>query len=70
VPTLLLSGENDRISSPGMSKAVAERLPDARYDEIAGGTHYCLYENPEWVIDTLEHFFAARQDFRREAESL
>jgi pimeloyl-ACP methyl ester carboxylesterase len=63
-PALLISGQLDTISSPGMSKAVTERLPDARYGEIAGGTHYCLYENPARMIDLLERFFAAPRELQ------
>lgn len=56
VPTLVLSGQHDRISSPAMSKAVAERVPSARYEEVADGTHYFMHENPEAVIGLVERF--------------
>lgn len=58
VPVLLLGGQRDLISSPAMSKAIAARLPKADYVEIEGGTHYCLYENPETVIGLIDGFFA------------
>lgn len=56
-PTLLVSGEFDRISSPGMSRAVSALIPGARYGEIADSTHYGLYEKPKVALPMLESFF-------------
>lgn len=63
VPVLFISGQYDRISSPVMSRAVAKQMPCAYYREVVGGTHYCLYETPEVVIDLVERFFEAPRSF-------
>jgi len=59
VPVLLVGGELDEIASPAMSKAVSKRLPNGRYAEIRGGTHYGLFENAEMVANLVERFFAS-----------
>jgi len=60
VPVLLLGGQNDRVSSADMSKAVAARLPNADYAEIENGTHYFLYEHPERVTALIDTFFQGK----------
>jgi pimeloyl-ACP methyl ester carboxylesterase len=69
IPMLLISGEFDQVSSPLMSKALSQRIPNASYREIPGGTHYCLYEKPEAVVRTLECFFDAPDVFHPLPES-
>lgn len=55
-PVLVVSGENDRVSSPVMARAIAAKLPRGSFAEIAGGSHYCLYENASEVIPIVESF--------------
>lgn len=61
-PALLIAGQRDSISAPAMSKVIAARLPRAEYAEIANGTHYGLYENPDVVLGLIERFFRASAD--------
>jgi pimeloyl-[acyl-carrier protein] methyl ester esterase len=39
VPTLVIGGQNDRITAPAASRALAEALPDARYVEMHRAAH-------------------------------
>lgn len=57
-PVLLISGRDDRVSSSLMARAVAERIPHGDFAEIAGGSHYCLYEKPAEALAVLEPFLA------------
>ena len=59
IPVLVLSGEHDRVSSPEMARAVAEMLPKGSVAQIASGSHYCLYEEPEEAADRIERFLAS-----------
>jgi len=38
-PTLVIGGQNDRITAPAASRALAEALPDARYVEMHRAAH-------------------------------
>jgi pimeloyl-ACP methyl ester carboxylesterase len=58
VPTLVVSGRNDKVSSPDMARAVARMLPLGRYEEIPTGSHYCLYELPAEAATRIEGFLA------------
>lgn len=58
MPTLVLSGEHDRVSSPLMARAVAERLPRAWFAQIPSGSHYCLYERRDESARVIEEFLA------------
>ncbi len=48
VPTLVLSGSQDVTTSPQSSRLMADRMPNARYAEIADGDHFALYGNPDF----------------------
>ena len=39
MPTLVIAGQNDRITAPAASRALAEALPDARYVEMRRAAH-------------------------------
>jgi pimeloyl-[acyl-carrier protein] methyl ester esterase len=39
VPTLVIAGQNDRITAPAASRALAQALPDARYVEMRRAAH-------------------------------
>ena len=39
LPTLVLSARHDRIAPPQYGRALAERIPGARYVEVADGGH-------------------------------
>ena len=48
VPVLFIGGDCDRIASQAIAKVIAEMMPQARYLEIKGGTHYIHYD--QWDL--------------------
>jgi (E)-2-((N-methylformamido)methylene)succinate hydrolase len=58
-PTLVLTGEYDTGSTPAMTRALAARLPDARFAILPGLRHLALIEAPEQMAVPLDRFFAA-----------
>jgi pimeloyl-ACP methyl ester carboxylesterase len=56
VPTLVIAGEHDRIVSGAALRAAVRCFPAARYEEIPGGTHYGMYEQPERLADLIDEF--------------
>jgi pimeloyl-ACP methyl ester carboxylesterase len=70
VPVLFITGQLDQIASPEMSRAVSESMHRAWCAEIAGGTHYCMQECPEIVIDLIEVFFESPHDFVYDSEEV
>lgn len=47
VPTLVLTGDSDLLIPPANSDAIAARIPGARLERIAGGSHGFNFEKPE-----------------------
>ncbi len=56
VPTLVIGGEDDAISSPEVMGAMASKIPDARHLTLSGAGHLSNLEAPE-------EFNAALRDF-------
>jgi pimeloyl-ACP methyl ester carboxylesterase len=57
MPTLVLCGANDRFNVP-LSKALAARLPDARFELVPDAGHVANLDNPEAFNAALERFLA------------
>ena len=47
VPTLVLTGDNDRLVPPQYSDVLAAKIPGARLVKIPGGSHGFNFETPE-----------------------
>ncbi|TNY35496.1 alpha/beta fold hydrolase [Thermomonospora catenispora] len=56
VPTLVLSGELDEVSPPPLQKAMAELIPGARHEVIAGCGHMAPLERPVEVAAHLREW--------------
>jgi 3-oxoadipate enol-lactonase len=56
VPALVLVGEEDAVTPPAESEAMAAALPDARLVRVAGGGHLVALERPAEVADALLSF--------------
>ena len=56
VPTLVVGGEDDTISSPEVMAAMAERIPDARHRVLADTGHLSNLEAPEGFNTVLRDF--------------
>jgi pimeloyl-ACP methyl ester carboxylesterase len=58
-PTLVLTGDDDRVIPGASSDALAQRIPGARLEVIAGAGHLFFLERPEETLRVLEDFLAA-----------
>jgi pimeloyl-ACP methyl ester carboxylesterase len=55
-PVLFVGCENDEVASTARLRGAARHFPTARYAEIAGATHYCLYDRPDLLGGLIEAF--------------
>lgn len=60
VPTLLLVGDQDSISPPSATEAMAQRIPDATALKIAGAGHLANLENPLAFNESIRLFLMER----------
>ncbi|ARS89090.1 alpha/beta fold hydrolase [Natrarchaeobaculum aegyptiacum] len=58
VPTLLLYGDQDRLTPPWFHEYLAEEIPDARAVEIEGAAHRPMLERPAAFNEALTTFFS------------
>jgi 3-oxoadipate enol-lactonase len=58
VPTLVLVGDEDLVTPPQLSKALAEMIPGARLESIAGAGHLSNLERPTTFNARVEEFLA------------
>jgi pimeloyl-ACP methyl ester carboxylesterase len=58
VPTLILSGEHDRVVPPGNAQLMAEKIANARVVLIPGTGHIFPIENPGAAAGTIREFLA------------
>jgi pimeloyl-ACP methyl ester carboxylesterase len=58
VPTLVISGEEDGISSPEVMGAMAEKIPNSRHVTLARAGHLSNLETPEGFNAALKEFLA------------
>lgn len=54
--TLVLCGREDLATPPASAKALAEALPDADYDFIAGAAHLPCIEQPRQMAEKIARF--------------
>lgn len=59
VPTLVVNGVEDEIASPAIARAMAARIPGARYVEVAGAGHLAPLEQPEQLTRALRELLRA-----------
>lgn len=62
VPSLVIGFADDLMIPPPLSREVAEAIPGARYEEIAGCGHFGYLERPAAVNELLLGFFAQAED--------
>jgi 3-oxoadipate enol-lactonase len=58
IPTLVIGGEEDAISSPEVMGAMAEKIPDSRHVTLQGAGHLSNLENPKGFDGALNEFLA------------
>jgi pimeloyl-ACP methyl ester carboxylesterase len=61
LPTLVVCGREDAISPVEEMRAIAERLPQARFVEIAGAGHMSPMEQPQLVNAAIRNFLETLQ---------
>ena len=59
VPTLVLSGAEDRVALPAFGAELSRRLPHARYVELAGGAHGLTIHCADEVNEVLQRHLDA-----------
>jgi len=52
-PTLVMCGALDQTTPPALAKALAEKIPGARYEEIPGSGHCPMLEQPDLLVQKL-----------------
>jgi pimeloyl-[acyl-carrier protein] methyl ester esterase len=57
-PTLVIAGQNDRITAPAASRALAEALPDARYVEMRRAAHTPFLSHRKEFAALVERFLS------------
>lgn len=60
VPTLVFCGGEDRVTPVAMARAVAESIPAAQLEIVAGAGHFALLEQPATVAQALVAWMAGR----------
>ena len=55
-PALVICAERDYLTPPRAARLMARRIPGAQYEQIRGGTHFCLIEQPHRVNGLLVNF--------------
>jgi 3-oxoadipate enol-lactonase len=59
-PTLVICGELDAATTPDLSRALADGIPDAELVMIPDAGHHTPIENPAPVTEAIESFLAAK----------
>ncbi|MCX2861150.1 alpha/beta fold hydrolase [Paucibacter sp. PLA-PC-4] len=57
-PTLVIAGALDQGATPAMAEAIAQRIPGARLEVLAGASHLSPLEQPEALLGLLGSFAA------------
>lgn len=58
-PALIIGAELDQIASPARGKELADALPNARFVEMPGATHYCMFDRPDEVAALIREFIGS-----------
>jgi aminoacrylate hydrolase len=66
IPTMVVTGAQDRVARPAYGRALAAAIPGARYVEVAGAAHGVTIHSAKVVNDLLSTHFDAADGARRE----
>jgi pimeloyl-ACP methyl ester carboxylesterase len=55
-PTLILTGDSDRVIGGASSDVLHERIPGSRLEVVAGAGHLFFLERPEETLRLLDEF--------------
>jgi pimeloyl-ACP methyl ester carboxylesterase len=56
IPTLLLCGEDDRLTPPDVMELMAERIPGSQFEIVPGAGHMSPIENASFVNNRIKKF--------------
>ena len=59
-PTLVVAGGRDTLTPPGAGRWLADAIPGARFQEIAGSAHVPFLSHRDECVAVLEHFLGTR----------
>jgi pimeloyl-[acyl-carrier protein] methyl ester esterase len=59
IPTLLISGQRDRVTPPAAASALARMLPDSRLVELARAAHVPFLSHPAQFLEALQALLAS-----------
>jgi pimeloyl-ACP methyl ester carboxylesterase len=60
VPALVIGGADDLLTTPLLTRELADALPNAEYRKIEGGTHALGFLEPQRVAELVREFLATR----------
>jgi 3-oxoadipate enol-lactonase len=55
-PALALAGDEDAVTPPSAAREIATAMPGGQSEEVPGGAHWCHFERPGPVSDSLLGF--------------
>jgi pimeloyl-ACP methyl ester carboxylesterase len=58
-PTLVITGESDRLIQPAYGKAFADRIAGAKHATMAGAGHFPMVEQEDAFIEAVEAFLGS-----------
>jgi pimeloyl-ACP methyl ester carboxylesterase len=58
-PTLIVTGDHDRVIGAAASEVLAERIPDSVLHVVRGAGHLFFLERPEESLRAIETFLRA-----------
>ena len=59
-PTLIVTGDSDRVIGAPSSEVLHERIPDSRLEVIDDAGHLFFIEQPDQTVELLDRFLARR----------
>lgn len=65
VPTLVVVGRHDRISSPAQARRIARRVPDAQLVELEHSGHFPWLEEPERFLGIVREWIGEKLTLSR-----
>jgi pimeloyl-ACP methyl ester carboxylesterase len=69
-PTLVVTGDRDRLIPPRNSEVIADLIPGAQLIVLRGRGHRAIWEAPAQCTALVADFLENREDFARAAKAI